>query len=247
MTGNEARLGSLIDHASQWGDIDYDEIAPTVEALTGSGDVGLVPRLREALVDVAGDDRAFAILAGALHDPDELVRREAIGRLGASGRLDAVEVLTNAVTEGRPLEGARIAYALGRLGRSSATPMLLQLLFDEDERVRDQARDALGAVGSPAAVDALLAEAGGPDVRRRAGAAKALAKAVAADPAAPRRGSRGERPAGRGHSAHEGAALVRVTWVGWIWPSMAKGELSTARQKGRSRVRSTRSVGGAVA
>jgi HEAT repeat protein len=68
------------------------------------------------------------------------------------------------------------------LGSPEATPTLLRLLADPDEHVRDQARDALGAVGGRPAADALLAEAATTDPRRRAQAAKALAKAVDTDP-----------------------------------------------------------------
>ena len=49
MIDNGGLLESVIDHASQLDDVDYDDIAPTVAELTGSGDVSLVPRLREAL------------------------------------------------------------------------------------------------------------------------------------------------------------------------------------------------------
>jgi HEAT repeat protein len=296
MIDNGGLLETVIDHASQLDDVAYDDIAPTVAALTGSGDVSLVPRLSEALdrfldeenfygrdliagvlagvagitalpalllaadrdlgddqdslqaeiaallgadpvagrewihelarsdaperrragllalgsvaeagdvglleeaaghpdpdvrltavdavVDPAGDDRAFAVLVAASEDLDEQVRMAAISRLAASGRLEAAAALTKVITDSRYRVRARTAYALGLLGSTTATPALLQLLRDEDGRVRDQARDALGVIGGPAAVDDLLAEAIGEDARLRAQAAKALAKAVDSD------------------------------------------------------------------
>ncbi|NMO55261.1 hypothetical protein HH310_29260 [Actinoplanes sp. TBRC 11911] len=42
MISNAGLLELVINHASQQGDIDYDEIASTVEALAGSGDDDLV-------------------------------------------------------------------------------------------------------------------------------------------------------------------------------------------------------------
>ncbi|SCL21445.1 HEAT repeat-containing protein [Micromonospora pallida] len=50
-----------------------------------------------------------------------------------------------------------VAYALGKLGNREATPALLRLPDDPDSHVRENARKALGSVGGPAAVDALLA------------------------------------------------------------------------------------------
>ncbi|WP_125802097.1 hypothetical protein [Actinoplanes sp. ATCC 53533] len=64
----------MIDHASQPDDVDYDDIAPTVAALTSSGDVSLVPRPREALdrfldeENFSGHDRIAGILAGGRGD-----------------------------------------------------------------------------------------------------------------------------------------------------------------------------------
>ncbi|RSM53446.1 hypothetical protein DMB66_38905 [Actinoplanes sp. ATCC 53533] len=297
MIDNGGLLESVIEHAAQLDEVDYDDIAPSVAALTGSGDLGLVPLLSEALgrfldeenfygrdliagvlagvagiaalpvlllaadrdlgddqdglqseitavlgadpvagrelilelvrsdaperrrvgllalglvveagdvglletaaghpdpdvrlmaveavVDPAGDDRAFAVLVATSADPDEQVRMASISRLGASGRLEAAAPLARAITDPRYRVRARTAYALGRLGSATGTPALLRLLQDDDDRVRDQARDALGAVGGSAAVDALLAEAAGQDPRLRAQAGKALARAVDSDP-----------------------------------------------------------------
>ena len=49
MIDNGGLLETVISHASQLDDVDYDDISPTVAALTGCGDVSLVPRLSEAL------------------------------------------------------------------------------------------------------------------------------------------------------------------------------------------------------
>jgi HEAT repeat protein len=50
----------------------------------------------------------------------------------------------------------RVAYALGQLAGTEAAPVVLRLLDDLDRSVREQAVDALGRIGGPIAVDALL-------------------------------------------------------------------------------------------
>jgi HEAT repeat protein len=152
-------------------------------AVAEPGDAGLLaeaaghadPEVRLTAVE-AIPDRLSPALVAALRDPDEEIRLTAVGRLGA------VAPLAAAATDPSRRVRARVAYACGMLGDPDATPTLLRLLDDPDEHVRDQARDALGAVGGRAAADALLAEAATTDPRRRAQAAKALAKAADTDP-----------------------------------------------------------------
>lgn len=171
------RAGLLVlDQVAEAGDIDL------LAGAASHADADIRLTAVEAVPDPGHDDRAFAVLAAAVHDPDDRVRSAAISRLGASRRPEAVPALTALVGHEHPRTRARIAYALGRLG---GTPALLRLLRDDDAHVRDQARDALGTAGDPPAVAALLAEAGAADPRTRAQAAKALAKV--ADPRAAER------------------------------------------------------------
>jgi HEAT repeat protein len=148
---------------------------PGDDALLAEAAAHADPAVRLTAV-AAIPDRVSPALVAALRDPDEAVRLAAVGRLGAVAPLTAV-----AADPSRRVR-ARVAYALGMLGQAEATPTLLRLLADPDDHVRDQALDSLGAVGGRAAADALLAEAAAADPRRRARAAKALAKAVGSDP-----------------------------------------------------------------
>jgi HEAT repeat protein len=68
MINNGGLLESVIDHAAQLDDVDYDDIAPTVAALTGSGDVSLVPRLRETLDRFLDEENFYGrdLIAGVL-------------------------------------------------------------------------------------------------------------------------------------------------------------------------------------
>ena len=68
MIDNGGALESVILHAAQRGEIDYDDIALTVDALSGSGDVSLVPRLRAALDRFLGEENFYGrdLIAGML-------------------------------------------------------------------------------------------------------------------------------------------------------------------------------------
>ena len=66
-----------------------------------------------------------------------------------AGRVDA---LTTALSDPSPFNRAEAARLLGEAGRSD---LLLPLLADRDRLVRLAAADALAALGSPSAADAL--------------------------------------------------------------------------------------------
>ncbi|GIJ44017.1 hypothetical protein Val02_09030 [Virgisporangium aliadipatigenens] len=68
MPHSGAALESVIEHGAQQGALDYEEIAPTVEALVDSGDLTLVPRLHEALERFLDDGNFYGrdIIAGLL-------------------------------------------------------------------------------------------------------------------------------------------------------------------------------------
>jgi hypothetical protein len=64
---NGEALESVIRHA-QLDEIDYDDIALTVDALTGSGDISLAPRLHEALARFLDEENFYGrdLIAGIL-------------------------------------------------------------------------------------------------------------------------------------------------------------------------------------
>lgn len=146
------------------------------------------PRIRRRALDViphpADDERAFRALATGLQDPDEEVRLAVLTRIAAIAPPAAVAPLALLHTDPSPVVRAKAAYALGRIGTPEAMPALRQSLDDPDQRVRDQARGAVGQVGGSTAVDTLLTEAAAGEPRRRASAAKALAKVIDDDPRA---------------------------------------------------------------
>ncbi|GAA3248547.1 HEAT repeat domain-containing protein [Dactylosporangium siamense] len=215
-------------------------------SVAGSGDLELLaeaatdadPQIRlmaiEAVPDPAGNDRAFQVLVASLHDPDEQARMSTIGRLGSTKRPDAVAPLAAVADDPAPRVRARTAYAFARLGSAEATPILVRMLDDSDRHVREQALDALGSIGGQAAVDALLAEAD-QDPRRRAQAAKALAKATDSDPrVAPRLMvlARDDEAAVRAATL---SGLATVADTSWRWASlvaeMANDPDPTVRQR----------------
>ena len=114
-------------------------------------------------------------------DPDPAVRRSAVEALGRLGDARAVDALA------RQLQGAAgprdeaavsvrvaAAHALGQIG-AAALPALAAVLHDRNQRVREAAVDALGAIGGPSAVPALAAALGDDRSQLRQAAAKALA------------------------------------------------------------------------
>ncbi|MDI6103791.1 HEAT repeat domain-containing protein [Actinoplanes sp. NEAU-A12] len=145
-------------------------------------------QVRQRALDViphpADNERAFRVLATGLQDPDEEVRLLVLTRIAANPHPAAVEPLALLHTDPSAVVRAKAAYALGRIATPEALPALRLLLQDPDQRVRDQARGAVGLVGGSTAVDTLLTEAAATEPRRRASAAKALAKLVDDDPRA---------------------------------------------------------------
>jgi HEAT repeat protein len=158
-----------------------------VEALAAAA-TDADPRIRSIAIgsipDIAGDDRAYRAVVLALRDADQQVRVSAISRLGYSGRADAVGPLTALAADRTARVRSMVAYALGRLSSSAATPALLQLLRDPERPVFERAVEALGLVGGPDAVSALLALAADEDPQRRIEAANALATAASFDASA---------------------------------------------------------------
>ena len=129
------------------------------------------------------------VLTDALSDPDPAVRRRACGlagrRLGAGGAhrelVDALTETLSADPDAMVVESA--AWALGEAGSKCGIPTV-QGLADvgrghDDALCREAAVAALGAIGDPLGLDAVLVALGDkPPVRRRA----AIALAAFDDP-----------------------------------------------------------------
>jgi HEAT repeat protein len=206
VTDHGAELEAVIRHAVELAD-DDDDIEPTLTALAASGDITLVPRLREAL-DRFLDERNFygrdliaGVLAGIeqvaalpvllraaardLGDDQDGLQQEIIELLYAHRAASRPAVLACA-TDATP-ELRRVGlWALGFLAEAPDVDLLAAALTDPDAKVRAA---ATGSIPDPAdndrAFEALLAALRDPDERVRAAAASSLGGTGRADAVAP--------------------------------------------------------------
>ncbi len=103
-------------------------------------------------------------------------RQEALDRILACG-LDAVDsILENAVRDDDHADLRNGAMEVLVAFGESAVPMLLELLRDDNEEVRNFSTVMLGDIGSPTAVEPLSAALQDLDANVRHGAAEALGK-----------------------------------------------------------------------
>lgn len=115
-----------------------------------------------------------ATVCRALADSDPRVRRRACdeaGRLGSSAGPDLEAAVAAALDDSDPLVVESACVALGELGAGAAVGHLCTLARGHaDERCREAAVAALGAIGDPAGKAAVLDACAGdrPSVRRRA-------------------------------------------------------------------------------
>lgn len=141
--------------------------AAALHALAGAGTAAEVPVVLEFLTDESPGVRIEAANAAvALLDP-----RKPDGR--------AVEPLAAALRDRRPTseERTRFVQALGCTGAPRAAGILADLASAHDLRLRLAAIDALGALRSGGADDALLAALGSPEADVRLHSAASLAEA----------------------------------------------------------------------
>ncbi|HKC64899.1 MAG TPA: HEAT repeat domain-containing protein [Pyrinomonadaceae bacterium] len=83
-------------------------------------------------------------------------RRDAVMRLGAMKRVDSARVAANGLHDASPIVRATAARAILSLPSDEAAQLLLPLLQDREEFVRQEAAYALGLTRSRAAVAALI-------------------------------------------------------------------------------------------
>jgi HEAT repeat protein len=113
--------------------------------------------------------RAWSV---AIHDSDAALRRRAV-ELTLQAHLDvseAISVLVELLADREPLVAEAAAFALGELeGANAVDPLARVATTHADPLVREAAVAALGAIGDPAGLPAILSACNDkPAIRRRA-------------------------------------------------------------------------------
>jgi HEAT repeat protein len=146
-----------------------------LEAATADPDARVRAAAVAALVRAAGRDRAAACWRRACRDDEASVRRRAAELSPELGAAASPRVLTTLLDDADVTVVEAAAWALGELGpsgpaRTRAVAALARLTMDHDDPlVREAAVAALGALGDPAGLPAVLAACTDkPAVRRRA-------------------------------------------------------------------------------
>jgi len=111
-----------------------------------------IRRIGDHSLSLASDE-----IIRALHDPSPRVRRQAAASLASMDRSDeAVEALIHQLDEHPDLVEEETIEALGVLGDETAVPMLGAYLASPRARLGRAAAKALGKIGGPLAVSALI-------------------------------------------------------------------------------------------
>lgn len=207
MIDNSGALDSVIRHASQLDESDYDDIAPTVDSLTGSGDITLVPRLHEALDRFLDEENFYGrdliagvlagiagvaalpalLLAGArdLGDDQDGLQAEIAGLLDAdpaASRRMVLELVRNDAPEQRRVG----LLALGSVAESGDVELLGEAATDADPEVRLMAIDATpDPADNDRAFHVLVAALHDPDEQVRISATSRLGSINRPDAVAP--------------------------------------------------------------
>jgi HEAT repeat protein len=133
------------------------------------------PEVRRAVMSALadlGDARAVVPLIGRTRESRATLRRQAVAALGSLGDAKATSAVLVALGDADPTVRAAASTSLGKLRASEAVWALGTLLDTElDSDVVAAALDALGALGTPAAIDRILAVVEKPDSARAAEAA----------------------------------------------------------------------------
>lgn len=144
------------------------------------------PEVRHAVISALedlGDARAVVPLIGRIQEPRAPLRRQAIAALGTLGDARASSALIVALSDADATVRAAAATSLGKLHFAEAVWSLGALLETEsDPDVQTAVLNALGAIGSPGSVEAIL---GASSRRRWSGARIERALASAGEGAVP--------------------------------------------------------------
>ena len=144
------------------------QLSPELLGLLQDGDPAVRASAARA-IGLIGDPAALPALLQALADPDALAGQriaEAIGRLGdqAIGDRSVSADLLNVLRSAPMVERTRAALALGLLRSPEAVPGLAALLSAGDPEAQRVAAEALAAIGTPAAMAALMAPLADPQM-----------------------------------------------------------------------------------
>lgn len=107
--------------------------------------------------DLTPLQREVRVQTERLSSADVEERRDAVTRLGATGRPEGSRAAATALSDASAIVRATAARAVLSLGHNEAAALILPLLRDRDEFVRREAAYALGLTRSPSAVTALAA------------------------------------------------------------------------------------------
>lgn len=153
-------------------------IPPLIEAL--NDDHYSVRHAAAQALGHGGDPRASAPLMKALLDEHMLVRAAAAAALGQLGDVRAATALAQALRDPDFLVRDHATRGLVALG-GMAVAVLCEAAHDRNEACHRHACEALGAIGDPTAVGALLLLTEHGEVNRRINAIRALGKLKALD------------------------------------------------------------------
>jgi len=132
-----------------------DQILQWLKAVDGSGREARDRALEE--MRTAGLDRVIPLLAAKLNDPDTEIRGEAVTALCLLDAERAVELVLPLLQDPTIEIRWHTSGCLHDFGDERAVePLLAVLQNDPDPMVRNTAAWALGAIGSPAAIPALI-------------------------------------------------------------------------------------------
>ncbi len=134
---------------------------------TGKDDPGLA-----FLSDELADDDTFTLVCRALHNVDDEIAIGASLVLGRMKDVRAVPFLLRALLTTDRKRAEAVMWSLGEIGDESALPFLLTAL--KANFIPRSAILALGKIGSPNAVDAILGSLGSTDEAVRLLAVKAI-------------------------------------------------------------------------
>lgn len=107
--------------------------------------------------DLTPLQREVRVQTERLSSADVEERRDAVTRLGATGRPEGSRAAASALSDTSAIVRATAARAVLSLGHNEAATLILPLLRDRDEFVRREAAYALGLTRSSSAVTALAA------------------------------------------------------------------------------------------
>lgn len=170
-------LGQRMQALLAAGAVAEPPLLPRFAALADTGDRRLQGLATWSIARIGGRDAA-RVLRRLLGSSEPSVRAFAAIGLGAGGSPADAADLAGAMAD-EPLEDVRVAlaWALGRVGDADHVPALVRMLEASGGSAAVVTADALGEIGTDAAVEALIGALFEPDAAVRRAAAAALRRA----------------------------------------------------------------------